>query len=196
MRAAIASTCAAAAAAVLTSAAAPALAGPDFVAPDRRSSLAASDAHTVQEPSDEVLFALDSAALDSIALAALPGVPHWLEGRPDDRVVLEGHADSTGGAQYNAALAMQRAEAVRDQLVAVGVAPDRIVLAVYGENGSHPRPDGHDRSVIMYTSSRPLPQLISTELDRSALEVVWTQRGTRLRETRGITPVATIAPGR
>lgn len=179
-------------AAVTAAAAAPALAGPDFVAGDRRNPLAASDAHATQEPSDEILFDLDSAVLDSVALAALPGVPRWLEGRPDDRVVVEGHADTTGGQDHNAALAMLRAEAVRDRLVAAGIDADRIVLVVYGENGSHARPDAHDRRVVMYTSARPLPELISTELDRSALEVVWTRGGARLRETRGITPVATI----
>jgi hypothetical protein len=34
--------------------------------------------------------------------------------------------------------------------------------------------------------------VIAAELDHAPLEVVWTHRGTRLRETRGITPVATI----
>lgn len=176
--------------------AAPALAGPDFVSEDKFQPLAASDARRIQEPGDEILFALDDFALDSIAQAQLATVVRWLDGRPDVRLVLEGHADSSGPVAYNATLATERAEAVRDQLVARGVDADRIVIAVYGENRARRFPAAHDRRVVMYAATAPLSRLISAELDRDAIEVRWTRQGTRLRETRGITPVATIASRR
>jgi outer membrane protein OmpA-like peptidoglycan-associated protein len=181
------------AAVVLGASAAPVHAGPDFVADDRAGPLAASDARTLQQPSDEILFALDDAALDQVALLQVAAAVHWLEGRPDDRLIVEGRADSSGTPDHNADLAIRRAEAVRHALIAGGVDPDRIVLAVYGENGARPRPDAHDRRAVVYATTAPLPEAISAELDRAPLEVVWTHRGTRLRETRGITPVATIA---
>lgn len=180
-------------AAVLAAGATPALAGPDFVTDDRFGAVPASDARRLQAPSDEILFALDDVALDPIAASQLAAVVRWLDGRPDDRLVIEGRADSSGSPDHNAELAARRAEAVRNALIARGVAPDRIVIAVYGENGARPRPDAHDRRAMIYATTAPLAQVISAELDHAPLEVVWTHRGTRLRETRGITPIATIA---
>ena len=180
-------------AAVLGASAAPALAGPDFVADDRTGALAASDARTLVQPSDEILFALDDAGLDQVAALQVAAAVRWLDGRPDDHLIVEGHADSSGTPDHNADLAIRRAEAVRHALIAGGVAPDRIVLAVYGENGARPRPDAHDRRAMVYATTAALSQAISAELDRAPLEVVWTHGGTRLRETRGITPVAMIA---
>ena len=180
----------AATAAVLL-AAAPAVAGPDFVTDDRVHPLAASDVRGVLEPTDDLLFALDDAALDATAMLQLAAVVRWLDGRPDDRVVVEGRADSSGPAGHNAELASQRADAVRNHLIGRGVDPDRIVVAVYGENGARRRPEAHDRRAVVYTTKAPIAELVSAELDNAALEVVWTHLGTRLRETRGITPLAT-----
>lgn len=179
-------------AAVLAAGPVPALAGPDFVSDDRFGVLPASDARRLQRPSDEILFALDDAALDPVATIQLAAVVHWLDGRPDDRLVVEARADSSGSADHNAELAARRAAAVRSALIARGVAPDRIVIAVYGENGARRRPDAYDRRAVIYATTTPLAQVISAELDHAPVEVVWTHRGTRLRETRGITPIATI----
>lgn len=181
------------AAAAATFAAAPAVAGPDFIADDRAKPLSASDVRGVEEPSDEVLFALDDAALDSIATLQLAAVVRWLDGRPDDHVVIEGHADSSGTADHNLDLATRRAAAIRDHLMGRGVDSDRIILAVYGENRARTTPEAHDRRAVVYTTRAPLAQVVSAELDHDAVEVVWTSQGTRLRETRGITPVAAAA---
>lgn len=181
------------AAVIAVGGAAPALAGPDFVTGDRFGSSAASDARGLQEPSDEILFALDDASLDPIAATQLAAAVRWLDGRPDDRLVVEGRADSSGSSAHNADLAARRAQAVRSALIARGVAPDRIVIAVYGENGARRRPDAYDRRAVIYATPAPLPRVISAELDQAPLEVIWTHGGTRLRETRGITPIAMIA---
>jgi len=181
---------AAAALAAVATTAATALAGPDFVTGDRAAPLAASDVRRIMEPADDILFALDAVDLDPIAALQLAGVARWLDGRPDDRIVVEGRADSSGSAEHNIELATQRAEIVRNHLIGAGVDPDRIVIAVYGETGARQRPEAHDRRAVVYASAAPLPQLIAAELDRDAMEVVWTHLGSRLRETRGITPVA------
>lgn len=167
---------------------APALAGPDFSTDDRVGPLAASDARAPQKPSDEIVFERDAAVLDDEALQLLAAVKRWLVANPDDHLVIEGHADSTGPDDYNADLAARRAQIVRDHLTASGVAADRIVLAVYGENAAHRRPDPHDRRAVIFASAAPVAQLVSGELDRAAREVAWTSRGTGLRQTRGITP--------
>lgn len=186
----------AAAAVLVAGIAGPAAAGPDFLTDDRAKPLAASDVRGVEDPTDEVLFAVDDAALDSIATLQLAAVVRWLDGRPDDHIVIEGRADSSGAPDHNRELALRRAEAIRDHLMGRGVDPDRIILAVYGETGARPAPEAHDRRATVYTSKAPIAQLVSAELDHNAVEVVWTRGPTRLRETRGITPVATAAPGR
>jgi peptidoglycan-associated lipoprotein len=49
------------------------------------------------------------------------------------RVSIEGHADARGTNEYNLALGQRRATAVRDYLVGVGVATDRMVVVSKGE---------------------------------------------------------------
>jgi hypothetical protein len=176
--------------------AAPALAGPDFVTPDRAAPLAASDGRSVQEPTEDIVFPLEGAEPDPTALEQIAAVVRWLDVHPGYRVVLEGHTDSSGDTSYNAALGTRRAIRVANALIDHGVASDRVVIAVYGENGARRRPDPLDRRVVMFATATPLAKLVSAELDRNALEVTWTHLGTRLTETRGITPVATARPAR
>src|SRR5712692_1123898 len=57
------------------------------------------------------------------ALAAVPG----------RHILVEGHTDSDGAAEYNLKLSQLRCEAVRSTLVAGGVAPDRIETHGYGK---------------------------------------------------------------
>ena len=181
---------------LVAAAAEPALSGPDFVTTERAASLAASDGRREQQPMDDIVFAFDSAALLPGPLVQIARAASWLAAHPAHRIVIEGYADSTGPADYNEDLASRRAAIVRNHLIACGVAPDRILLAVYGENRAHDRPDALDRRVVMYASAEPIAKIISAELDREAIEMLWTRGASRFRETRGITPVATVATRR
>jgi peptidoglycan-associated lipoprotein len=49
------------------------------------------------------------------------------------RVTIEGHADARGTNEYNLALGQRRAAAVRDYLVGVGIAADRLTVVSKGE---------------------------------------------------------------
>jgi peptidoglycan-associated lipoprotein len=49
------------------------------------------------------------------------------------KVLVEGHCDDRGTNEYNLALADRRAKAVRDYLVALGTAPERVEMVSYGE---------------------------------------------------------------
>jgi hypothetical protein len=182
--------------ALLALVATPAFAGPDFVTPDRAAPLAASDAHNVQQPMDDLVFAYDSAALLPAPQAQIASAAKWLAVHPDHYIVVEGYADSSGPADYNEDLATRRSEIVRNHLIAHGVAPDRILLAVYGENRAQRRPSLLDRRVVMYASAAPIAKIVSAELDRDAIAMVWTRGPTRFRETRGITPVTVVATRR
>ena len=84
----------------------------------------------------EVFFHTGVATLDEATedrLARLGGVMQVIE---DFAVVIEGHADARGDAQYNEQLSAQRAAAVRDALVKAGLSPDKITASAVGEQFS------------------------------------------------------------
>jgi outer membrane protein OmpA-like peptidoglycan-associated protein len=77
--------------------------------------------------SGQVLFASGQSTLLPAAIVKLNEVAEALiKGNPDANITVEGHTDSQGQRAYNMDLAQKRADAVRDQLVARGVAADRI----------------------------------------------------------------------
>lgn len=173
--------------------AAPVLAGPDFVTSDRAKPYAASDARNENQPMDDIIFHYDDASLLPTAQTQLVAAARWLKAHPRYHLVLQGFADSSGQREYNAELATRRAVITRNHLVANGVDPDRIVVAVYGEHGVHRRPHPLDRRVVMFASRAPVGRLVAGELGRDALELSWTKDGARYHESRGITPSAAIA---
>lgn len=59
-------------------------------------------------------------------------------------VVLGGHADERGTAQYNIQLSALRAEAIKNYLIDKGVDPSQITNYAYGKD--HPAKNGHDES--------------------------------------------------
>lgn len=48
-------------------------------------------------------------------------------------VVLEGHTDYIGSPEYNEKLGLDRAEAVRQELIALGIAPERVSTVTFGK---------------------------------------------------------------
>jgi membrane fusion protein (multidrug efflux system) len=74
-----------------------------------------------------VHFASGSAALDPTEAQSLAAVAGTLKGN-NVRIAITGYADATGSHEANVALARARAVAVRDALVAAGVAADRLQL--------------------------------------------------------------------
>ena len=81
----------------------------------------------------DVHFAYDSYEVDSSARMALAQNLTWLRENGRAKVELEGHADSRGTIEYNLALGAKRAKAVKDQLVAQGIAAERISTISYGK---------------------------------------------------------------
>jgi peptidoglycan-associated lipoprotein len=57
----------------------------------------------------------------------------WLREHPEVKVMVEGHCDERGTAQYNMALGQQRAQVVKDYLVQLGIDPSRIQTISYGK---------------------------------------------------------------
>ncbi|MBL9016954.1 MAG: OmpA family protein [Myxococcales bacterium] len=88
-------------------------------------------------------------------------------------IVLDGHADPTGAADYNVGLSLRRAEAVRDQLVKLGIDSDRIVIASFGEDalmgGSH----AQERRVSLSLSNDSIASLIDDAFTSGGTSVTW-----------------------
>ena len=82
----------------------------------------------------DILFALDSAAVRSDLRRDLGVVAGNLQAYPNSTISIEGHTDNTGTANYNRILSQRRANAVADILVNNGVPPERLYAVGRGEN--------------------------------------------------------------
>ncbi|MGB0682489.1 MAG: peptidoglycan-associated lipoprotein Pal [Magnetovibrionaceae bacterium] len=92
-----------------------------------------SNADLVASVGDRVFFDYDSYSLTSAARQTLEGQAAWMKRYPAVRIAVEGHADERGTREYNLALGDRRANAVKDYLVALGIAPGRITTISYGK---------------------------------------------------------------
>lgn len=86
-----------------------------------------------QTVGDRVLFSVDSSTLTPEGRATLDGQAQWLLTNTDYMAVVEGHADEQGTREYNLALGARRANAVREYLIARGVAANRMRTISYGK---------------------------------------------------------------
>jgi peptidoglycan-associated lipoprotein len=57
----------------------------------------------------------------------------WLQQYPSVKILIEGHCDERNTREYNLALGERRAAAVRDYMVFLGIAPERVRTISYGE---------------------------------------------------------------
>ena len=91
--------------------------------------------YTVVLTDDEINFDTNKSALSDGAQSRLSRLASDLNA-DNQNVYLEiqGHTDSTGPAQYNQYLGLQRAESVRRHLHAQSVALDRMATISYGED--------------------------------------------------------------
>ncbi|MEM1047394.1 MAG: OmpA family protein [Pseudomonadota bacterium] len=88
----------------------------------------------------DVLFGFDSSRIRKEAEPELHKLVYELESRAAPRVMIEGHADSTGKATYNRDLSRRRAQAVKDWLVKAG-APDAPRYTTVGKGEAEPIAD-------------------------------------------------------
>lgn len=81
----------------------------------------------------DINFGFDSYAIDGAARNDLEANARKLAEQGEVRVVLEGHCDERGTAEYNMALGAERARAVKSALIALGISSTRIETVSYGE---------------------------------------------------------------
>ena len=94
---------------------------------------AAPAAAPAAPPEGPVYFDYDAATLRDDGQEKLRALATWLQANPGARVHVTGHADERGTPEYNLALGDQRARAVHDYLVRLGVAPARLRASSRGE---------------------------------------------------------------
>ena len=82
----------------------------------------------------DVLFEFNRAEVRPGALARMAQLADFLKQYPDRRVSIEGHTDNIGSAAYNTELSQRRAEAIKSQLIGLGIASDRISTIGYGKD--------------------------------------------------------------
>jgi peptidoglycan-associated lipoprotein len=86
-----------------------------------------------EKPLADVLFGYDSTDLTEQSRASLQKNIDWMKRWTTTKVMIEGHADSRGTNEYNLALGERRADAVRDYVVSLGLATDRLTIVSKGE---------------------------------------------------------------
>jgi outer membrane protein OmpA-like peptidoglycan-associated protein len=83
----------------------------------------------------DVLFDYDASALQQGAVESLEKLGRLLKRNPRSRFIIEGHTDSFGPDDYNLRLSEQRAQSVKDWLVAnMGIPADSIETHGFGKS--------------------------------------------------------------
>ncbi|NNE82539.1 MAG: peptidoglycan-associated lipoprotein Pal [Alphaproteobacteria bacterium] len=82
---------------------------------------------------DRVLFGFDQSTLTSTGRTQVERWADWLEVNQQNKLLIEGHADERGTREYNLALGERRANAAREYLVSLGVAPNRLRTISFGK---------------------------------------------------------------
>lgn len=81
----------------------------------------------------DVLFNTGKAQLKSGGINNVQKLADFLKQYPKQKVLVEGHTDSTGSDTFNLGLSDRRASAVRVALIDKGISSDRITTRGYGE---------------------------------------------------------------
>tara|TARA_B100000929_G_scaffold176704_1_gene139978 strand:- start:639 stop:1892 length:1254 start_codon:yes stop_codon:yes gene_type:complete len=82
---------------------------------------------------DPVLFAVGSPFLADSSRPILEEIATILINNPEGNLEVQGHTDTDGSEEINLTLSQNRADTVRDFLIAEGVGPERVSAVGYGE---------------------------------------------------------------
>jgi len=109
----------------LTGCASSLFAGPEIQARETESGLQLSFGPT--------FFDYNTAEIGDQGQREVELIAKLLRQKPRRPVVIEGHTDDIGSEDYNLALSMARAQAVKQALITHGVEGDRLILSALGE---------------------------------------------------------------
>lgn len=89
-----------------------------------------------------VLFEFDRSALQQKEQYKVQAVAKVLKERPNTKIQIEGHCDERGTEEYNRSLGDNRALAIREFLINLGIEGSRIYTLTFGED--KPAVQGHN----------------------------------------------------
>jgi peptidoglycan-associated lipoprotein len=98
----------------------------------------------------DIHFEYDKAEISPQEMAVLQSNAAWLKANANVRFTIEGHTDERGTEEYNLALGDRRAAAVKEALIAQGIAANRIMTVSYGEE----RPMCHEQTEVCFGMNR------------------------------------------
>ncbi|MFA6716630.1 MAG: OmpA family protein [Victivallales bacterium] len=81
-----------------------------------------------------IYFAYDRSVVGASERYKLEQVANYLKANTQFGLIIEGHCDEHGSAEYNRALGERRAIAAKDFLANAGVSPNRLKTISYGED--------------------------------------------------------------
>ena len=79
-------------------------------------------------------FDVDKATIKPESMGTLNMVVQVLKSNPELKFEIDGHTDSTGDASHNLTLSQQRADAVKSQLVSMGIDASRLTTKGFGDS--------------------------------------------------------------
>ena len=82
----------------------------------------------------DVLFDSSKSTLKAGALRTIDQLAQFLDKNPTRKILIEGHTDSVGGAEFNRGLSKSRAAAVQTALAEKKIGADRVSIAGLGED--------------------------------------------------------------
>lgn len=97
-----------------------------------------------ESPLKDIFFDFDKSTIRDDVKSSLNEDLQWLNTNPTAQMVIEGHCDERGTAEYNLALGERRAKAARDYLAAAGIDARRLKTLSFGKE--RPFVTGHDES--------------------------------------------------
>ncbi|NNG47724.1 MAG: peptidoglycan-associated lipoprotein Pal [Deltaproteobacteria bacterium] len=92
-------------------------------------------AATMEKPSDfpDIHFDYDKSFIREEDKSILRDVADYLKANPAAAILIEGHCDERGTAEYNIALGERRADSTKSYLVSLGVKPGALSTVSFGE---------------------------------------------------------------
>ena len=79
-------------------------------------------------------FDIDKALIRPESMGTLNMIVQVMKDNPDIKFEIDGHTDNSGSAPHNLALSQQRADAVKDQLVKMGIDAPRLSAKGFGDS--------------------------------------------------------------
>ncbi len=98
----------------------------------------------------DIYFDYDSFNIRSDAVSVLQANADWLRANPQANIVIEGHCDERGSAEYNLGLGDRRANSAREYIESLGIDGGRIRPISYGKE----RPQCSEQTEQCWQSNR------------------------------------------